>query len=37
MDARGSDVLIGFISAESDMGAALFERIENDIACVPAR
>jgi AraC-like DNA-binding protein len=37
MDARGSPLLIGFISAESDMGAALFERIEGEIACVPAR
>jgi AraC-like DNA-binding protein len=36
MDARGSTLLIGFISAESDMGAALSERIEGPIACVPA-
>jgi AraC-like DNA-binding protein len=36
IDARGSTVLIGFIDAESDMGAALSERIEGDIACVPA-
>jgi AraC-like DNA-binding protein len=36
VDARGSTVLIGFIDAESDMGAALSERIEGDIACVPA-
>jgi AraC-like DNA-binding protein len=37
MDARGSTLLIGFISAESDMGAALTERIDGEIACVPAR
>jgi AraC-like DNA-binding protein len=37
MDARGSKLLIGFISAESDLGAALAERIEGEIACVPAR
>jgi AraC-like DNA-binding protein len=36
VDARGSTVLIGFIDAESEMGAALSERIEGDIACVPA-
>jgi AraC-like DNA-binding protein len=37
MDARGNTLLIGFVSAESDMGAALSERIEGEIACVPAR
>jgi AraC-like DNA-binding protein len=37
MDARGSTVLIGFISAESDLGVALSERIDGDIAPVPAR
>jgi AraC-like DNA-binding protein len=36
VDARGSTVLIGFIDAESEMGAALSERIEDDMACVPA-
>jgi AraC-like DNA-binding protein len=36
VDARGSTLLIAFISAESDMGAALSERIEGEIACVPA-
>jgi hypothetical protein len=35
MDARGSKLLIGFISAESDLGAALAERIEGEIACAP--
>ena len=37
MDARGNPLMIGFISAESDMGAALSERIEGEIACVSAR
>jgi AraC-like DNA-binding protein len=37
VDARGSTVLIGFIDAESEMGAALSKRIKGDIACVPAR
>jgi AraC-like DNA-binding protein len=37
MDARGSDLLIGFISVESDMGAALSQRMEGEIASVPAR
>jgi AraC-like DNA-binding protein len=37
VDARGTILLIGFISAESDLGATLSERIEGDIACVPAR
>jgi AraC-like DNA-binding protein len=37
VDARGSTLLIGFISAESDMGAALSARIDGAIACVPAR
>jgi AraC-like DNA-binding protein len=36
VDARGSTVLIGFIDAQSEMGAALSERIEGDMACVPA-
>jgi AraC-like DNA-binding protein len=36
LDARGSTLLIGFIDAESDMGAALSERIGGDIASVPA-
>ncbi len=37
VDARGSTLLIGFINAESDVGAALSERIESEIGCVPAR
>src|SRR5262245_11718588 len=37
MDARGSAVLIGFIDAESEIGAALSERIAGEIACVPPR
>jgi AraC-like DNA-binding protein len=38
VDARGTTtLLIGFISAESDMGAALSERIQGEIASVPAR
>ena len=36
VDARGSTLLIGFVNAESEMGAALSERIEGQIACVPA-
>jgi AraC-like DNA-binding protein len=37
VDARGTTLLIGFINAESDMGAALSQRIEGEIASVPAR
>jgi AraC-like DNA-binding protein len=37
LDARGTTLLIGFIDAESDMGAALSARIEEEIACIPAR
>jgi AraC-like DNA-binding protein len=37
VDARGTTLLIGFIDAESDLGAALSERIEDGIACVSAR
>jgi AraC-like DNA-binding protein len=36
VDACGSILLIGFFSAESDVGAALSERIEGEIACVSA-
>ena len=36
VDARGSTVLIGFIDAESEIGAAFSERVEGDIARVPA-
>ena len=37
VDARGNTVLIGFIEAESEMGAALSNRIDDEIVCVPAR
>jgi AraC-like DNA-binding protein len=36
VDARGSLLLIGFFSVESDVGAALAERIEGEIACLSA-
>jgi AraC-type DNA-binding domain-containing proteins len=36
MDAPDVTVVIGFIDPESDVGAALSERINGDIACVPA-
>ncbi len=36
IDARGSTVLIGFFSAESDIGASLSEGIDGEIRCVPA-
>jgi AraC-like DNA-binding protein len=36
VDACGSTVLIGFLDAESEIGAAFSERIEGDIARVPA-
>jgi len=36
IDARGSTLLIGFFSAESDIGAALSELIDGDVGCVPA-
>jgi AraC-like DNA-binding protein len=35
IDAPGKTVIIGFIDAESEIGAALSERITRDIACVP--
>jgi AraC-like DNA-binding protein len=37
VDARGTTLLIGFINAESDIGAALSDRLDAEIACVPAR
>jgi hypothetical protein len=37
VDARGSTLPIGFINAQSDVGAALSEHINGGIACVPAR
>ena len=36
IDARGSTLLIGFFSSESDIGAGLAELIDGDIDCVPA-
>jgi AraC-like DNA-binding protein len=35
VDARGSTLLIGFFSVESDMGTALCELIDGEITCVP--
>src|SRR5262245_30591336 len=40
LDGRGSVVLIGFIDAESEMGAGLTDRINRsggDVVCLPAR
>src|SRR5262245_18118002 len=37
IDARASTVLIGFVDAESDLGAALRERIGRHILCLGAR
>ena len=37
VDARGTTLLLLFVDAESDMGAALAGRIEREIACVPPR
>src|SRR5262249_10166811 len=37
MAARGSMVLIGFLDAESEVGAALCERIGRDILCLGQR
>ena len=34
---RGNSVLIGFIEAESEMDAALSNRIDDEIVCVTAR
>lgn len=36
VDARGTDVLIGFVDAESELGAALAARTGSDVAPVPA-
>jgi AraC-like DNA-binding protein len=37
VDARGSTLLIGFFSAESEIGAALSELIDGEVGYVPAR
>src|SRR5262245_10602173 len=37
VDARGGTLLIGFINAQSDVGAALSEHIDGEMACVAAR
>ena len=34
VDARDTTVLIGFVDSESELGAALAQRIEGDISCV---
>ena len=34
VDARGTTVLIGFVDSESELGAALSERIEGGISCI---
>src|SRR5215469_8320748 len=34
VDARDTTVLIGFVDSESELGAALRERIEGDISCI---
>jgi len=34
VDARDTTVLIGFVDSESELGAALSERIEGDISCI---
>jgi AraC-like DNA-binding protein len=34
-DGRGSTVLLGFMDAESEVGAALCDRLEGDITCLP--
>jgi AraC-like DNA-binding protein len=36
-DARGCPVLLGFVDAESELGAALRDRIDGDIARLPSR
>ena len=34
VDARDTTVLIGFVDSESELGAALSDRIEGDISCI---
>jgi AraC-like DNA-binding protein len=36
VDARGTDVVIGFVDAESDLGAALLERSRSDVSPLPS-
>lgn len=36
IDARDTTVVIGFVDAESDLGAALCEQIGSEILCIPA-
>ncbi|HME92543.1 MAG TPA: AraC family transcriptional regulator [Myxococcaceae bacterium] len=36
IDARNATVVIGFFDSESELGAALCERIERDVVCVSA-
>jgi len=36
IDARDKTVVIGFVDAESELGAALCEQIGSDILCIPA-
>jgi AraC-like DNA-binding protein len=35
IDARDTTALIGFVDSESELGAALSSRIEDDVCCVP--
>jgi AraC-like DNA-binding protein len=37
IDARDAMVVIGFVDSESELGAALCERIDGDILCIHAR
>ena len=37
IDAHDTTVLIGFVDAESELGAALCERIDGDMVCIRAR
>src|SRR5262245_63307223 len=36
IDARDTSVVIGFVDAESELGAALCARIRGDILCIPS-
>src|SRR5262245_34200916 len=36
IDARNTTLLIGFVDAESELGAALGDRIQDGISCLPA-